>query len=328
MKTVGNKTIACTHTGLSHSGDCGTQSEWYTYVFVGSISAVTPIADDENEVHITPEEVFLGDPGPALTVLTSQALCLPKLVAGDRWLFYLRKEQGKPIVLDYYGNDSSPVDDVREDVDILRRLRNIGNSGIVRGWVMRGNPAHREPVPNSTVVARRLSDGMEFVSTADANGRYQFPALPSGKYTLTADPAESSQAGENGLDVRPGTCQDLTVSRFPPARLAGRLLHADGSPVANAEVFALSADDSSYVRAEVDEQGNFLFHSLEPGEYVLGMSPSGAKLRMESSPAGWSTHVPPDSLYYPGAGPRSAARVIKLAPQQERNDVNFIVPAK
>jgi hypothetical protein len=33
---------------MSDLNDCGVRSDWYTYVFVGSISAITGIKDDEN----------------------------------------------------------------------------------------------------------------------------------------------------------------------------------------------------------------------------------------------------------------------------------------
>jgi hypothetical protein len=78
------------------------------------------------KVQITPEEVFHGDPPTPLTVLTSQGLCLPKLAVGDRWLFSLPKEAGKPIVLDYYGNDSRPVVNAQKQIKTLRRLKTIG----------------------------------------------------------------------------------------------------------------------------------------------------------------------------------------------------------
>ena len=39
---VGNKTVTCMRSGLtSNLKDCGARSDWYTYVFVGSISAIT-----------------------------------------------------------------------------------------------------------------------------------------------------------------------------------------------------------------------------------------------------------------------------------------------
>jgi hypothetical protein len=73
------------------------RSDWYAYVFVGSISAVASIEDDEKEIQIVPEEIFHGKPANPLIVKTSQAACLPKLAAGERWLFFLVKRRVSPL---------------------------------------------------------------------------------------------------------------------------------------------------------------------------------------------------------------------------------------
>src|SRR5215467_10895729 len=110
---------ACMHSGLSSNLKNCDVPEWYAYAFVVSISTVTPIEHGESEIQVSPVEVFRGDPGTSLKVRTSQGACLPKLVVGDRWLFFLRN--AKPFVLDYYGNDSRPVADVQEMIEMLRR---------------------------------------------------------------------------------------------------------------------------------------------------------------------------------------------------------------
>jgi hypothetical protein len=90
-KKVGDKTIMCMHSGLmSDLNDCGVRSDWYTYVFVGSISAITPIKDDEKEIQIIPEEIFSGEPSKPLIVRTSQGACLRELSVGDHWLCDLK----------------------------------------------------------------------------------------------------------------------------------------------------------------------------------------------------------------------------------------------
>ena len=131
MREVDGKTIQCVHSGLmSDLNDCGVRSDWYAYVFVGSISAVVPADKDEKKLQITPDEIFHGEPPSPLTVLTSQVACLPTLAVGDRWLFFLRRENNKPIILDYYGNISRPVARAQEQIKTLRRLRPSGISGL------------------------------------------------------------------------------------------------------------------------------------------------------------------------------------------------------
>src|SRR5215467_4120252 len=134
FRQIGDKMVTCERSGLTSSlKDCGMRSDWYAYVFIGTISAVSPIQDDEKRIQITPQEVFSGKPANPLTILTSQAACLPEIAVGDQWLFFLREEKGKPMVLDYYGNDSRPVSSAQEEIEILRRLQVIGDFAIVRG---------------------------------------------------------------------------------------------------------------------------------------------------------------------------------------------------
>lgn len=320
---VGDKTVMCLVDSLSSSlKDCGLQSDWYTYTFVGSISAVTSIANDEKEIQIVPEEVFHGDPPNPLTVRTSQAACLPKLAVGDHWLFRLRKENGKPIVLDL-GSDSSPVADAQEQIETFRRLAALGDLGIVRGRVLRGSwyEDNAKPVPGARVVAYRESDNMPFVTTTGAGGRYEFQPLPPGKYKLTVDPIGSFQPDDDGVDVSGGSCWDVTLSRSPHAQLSGHVRRSDGSPVAGVAVLIESGGEL-WRTATTDADGYFQEDSLKPGKYIVGINPPGTPARTYVI---GSTPPPAASLYYPGVPSHSAALPVKLAADEKRDDIDFIL---
>jgi hypothetical protein len=63
LREVDGKTITCTRTGLSSDlKDCGVRSNWYAYVLVGAISAISLTGKDEKEIQIAPQEVFHGNP--------------------------------------------------------------------------------------------------------------------------------------------------------------------------------------------------------------------------------------------------------------------------
>jgi len=326
LRTAGDKTIACMHTGFTSGDlkDCGARSDSYAYVFVGSISAITSVENDEKEIQVVPEEIFYGKPATPLTVLTSQAACLPILAVGDRWLFFLRRDKDKPIILDYYGNDSIPVADAREQIETLRHLQNIGNFAIVRGQVMQGTVFDRKAIPDAQVIARRESDGTQFFCTSRADGRYEFEPLPPGRYEITVDPIGSLQPDKADIGVSRGACWDLTLSRSPHAQLGGHVRRPDGSPVPNVEVIIIGADDSWFITSEADARGYFTFDSLNPGEYVVGINLPGAPAWKVGGGAGVAP--PSASLYYGGAAQRSGALVVKLAPDEKRDDLDFIVP--
>jgi hypothetical protein len=154
LEKVGDKTVACSRSGLTSSfKDCGVRADWYAYVFVGVISGVTPVESDEKQIELAPEEVFFGTPATSLTVLTPQADCMREFKVGDRWLFYLRKVEGEPLVLDYDANDSLPVADAQNQIATLRRLEKIGNVAVLRGQVVRGELFSGEVVPNAQTTA-------------------------------------------------------------------------------------------------------------------------------------------------------------------------------
>jgi hypothetical protein len=326
-RTVGGKTVMCVRSGLtSDLKDCGFRSDWYAYVFVGTISAITPAENDEKEIQIIPEEVFHGDPASPLTVMTSQGDCLPKLDVGDRWLFFLRQEKGKPIILDYGGNDSVPAADAQEQIETFRRLVNIGNFAIVRGHVMQGRGFDGETVPHAHVVARREPDGAQFVASSDANGRYEFEPLPPGEYKITVGTVGSYQPDDSGAPVSSGACWDVTLSRSPHARLAGVVRHADGSPVPDVDVVIMSADNSWYMTDRADARGHFRFDSMDPGEYVVAINLPGAPPWPDGGGGGPGVAPKTESMYFGGATNRSGALVITLAADEKRDDLDFIAP--
>jgi hypothetical protein len=327
LQKVGDKTIQCMHTGLSSDlNDCGGHSDWYTYVFVGSISAITSTKDDEKELQILPEEIFHGEPANPLTVRTSQGACLPELRVGDHWLFYLRS--GNPIVLDFYGNISRPTADAQQQLETLRRLETIGDNGIVRGRVMRGPSfSQSDAVPDAHVVARRASDDAEFVATTGADGRYEFQPLPPGKYKLTVDPVKSFHPDDSNLDVSSRTCWDLTLSRSPHAHLGGHVRRSNGTPAPQVAVVIAKEDGSWFTTEKSDARGYFHTESLPSGKYVVGINLPGAPA-WKYAGCGGACEVPPASLYYPGMRNRSDALVINLASDEKRDDIDFTAPTQ
>jgi hypothetical protein len=215
-KKVGDKVVQCLHSGIvTDLSDCGLRPYPYDFVFVGLISAIKAAEHDEMELRIVPEEVFSGKPDSPVTVLTSQGLCLPNFAVGDRWLFYLRKEGSKPIILDYYGNASVPVANAQERIDMLRRLQKIGEFALVGGQVLTGKSYKGKPVRDLQVIARRMGDESQYVAVTDQGGRYAFSPLPPGRYVIQVRASELHRPGDWSIDLSPGACWDLTPDKFP-----------------------------------------------------------------------------------------------------------------
>jgi len=210
--------------------DCAFGPWMSTYVFIGSISKITPIPNGEQRLEIIPEEVFRGQPENPLTVETFLGRCLPKLSVGDRWFFILLKQQGKPILLQHELISSRPVAEAQEQIQMLRRLQTIGDAGILQGNVQRessildglampgvrvsfppwpddvGHESTTNVVPGARVRARRLSDNVEYESTTNADGEYEFPPVSPGRYALTVDRIGSFQADDSEVEMKAGAC--------------------------------------------------------------------------------------------------------------------------
>jgi hypothetical protein len=322
MRKVGDETVMCLHTGLvSSRRDCGGNTDWYTYVFVGSISAMTTADKDEKRLQVHPEEIFYGDPPASVIVYTSQALCLPKLAVGDRWLFYLRKETDKPIILDYFGNGSLPVADAGEQIETLRRLETIGDRGIVRGRVIRGKGTQWKPVGDTRVIAHRAAGNLRFVTTTDSTGHFEFALLPPGAYRITVHPIGSFRPDDVTLDVSRGSCWDVGIGQEPHAEIGGYVRYPDGSPAVGTQALLISVDGSWWSTSQVAENGYFSYYALDAGRYVIGVRLT----RPPSLDASSSGEPPPASLYYPGVQSRSAAVPIMLRTDEHRDNVDFTV---
>ncbi len=182
------KRITCIQSGLRGSTvPCGTDGN-YAYVFVGSVLSVTEISDTEKRLQLLSEELFLGDATSPLTVTTSQGACLPEIQAGDKWLFYLRRERESDVLFLSYGGPSGPLAEANEDIEMLRHLAHLTDSGVVKGDVTRRYAWDGEgamfPLVNHIIVAKRKSDGFEYRATTNRSGQSQFEHLPWGSYDL------------------------------------------------------------------------------------------------------------------------------------------------
>lgn len=183
-----------------------------------------------------------------------------------------------------------------------------------------------EAIPGAQVIARRKSDGLRFEATTDADGRYEFPPLPPGRYELIMNPIGSFQPDRDEVNVSRGQCWSVALTKHPHARLGGRLQRADGSPLPHVDVLFIAADETSFNTGQSDEHGYFQFDSLRPGEYVIGINLPGAPVWKSAAGAGPGLAIPPVSLYYPGVPNRSGALAIKLEEDEKRDDLNFTVP--
>jgi hypothetical protein len=141
MRNYRGKQITCVTSGLQgFGGSCETRDHSED-VFIGSVVSATAITATEKRLQLVPEEVFDGNATGLVTVTTSQAACLGDIEPGDKWLFYLKRDDKTKILLLAYGSPSKPITDAQAEIALLRRLAQMNDSGTYHGS---SNTAHLE----------------------------------------------------------------------------------------------------------------------------------------------------------------------------------------
>jgi protocatechuate 3,4-dioxygenase beta subunit len=124
----------------------------------------------------------------------------------------------------------------------------------------------------------RLEGGSQPAVTTDADGRFRFDGLPSGRITVTAEHSDYLEASKQ-IDLEDEANVDLTLS--VGGSISGTVVGKDGrTGVAGAQVL-LSAPGSGMSfgddSARADASGNFSFEHLKAGRYgVSARSNAGA----------------------------------------------------
>jgi len=256
---------------------------------------------------LIPDEVFLGDPASEVTASTNQACLRTEIQAGQKWLFYLfRDKKSNELVLGYEGR-SKPIAEAQQDIATLRHLAKVTDSGILTGHV--GRPGHK-------VVARRVSDGMEFSAAANDSGNYEFELQPGGYY-LSANTKQGLWAPETETFVRKQGCTHVDLWLHTDGRIAGTVTAADGKAARYVQVAIVPVSPAGQSFTVVaDGQGHFEVGGRKPGQYLVGV---GILAPVDS--AEWKSRV-----YYPGVETQQQARAIELGEGEWRADIDFRLP--
>jgi len=341
INKAGEDVFACviTYDGPADQFDCGLDKLNNAYVFVGTISAVRPAPKREKNVEIVPDEIFLGDPGHMITALTSQGSCIQHLEAGQQWLFSLRNIEGKTI-LDYNMRDSAPVSDMSSYLEVLRRLKNLNGSGLLRGTVVHGlftsssdsddgnEKEDSNVVSGARVTAVRKSDQATFHVVSSKDGSYEFPPLPVGNYEVSVVPIGNFHTVGSYADIEEGGCRTLVLHNSPDARISGHVRWSDGKPAINASVLLVDADGSGFNTETTNEDGGFSFTGSRPGSFIVGARRPGApEMKIAGCGGDCADKEPADLYFFGNTALRNAASVIKLDVDETRDDVEIVLPA-
>jgi hypothetical protein len=303
-------------------GSCGI-GDGYEAVFVGTVVSVSEIANSEKRLRVMPEEVFAGTVAGSLTVTTDQGGCFGDFHAGDKWLFYLqRNTKTKPLLLKY-NSPTRPIADAQAQVEMLRRLAQTNDSGIIMGQLTESiwNDNKWEtsiPLTHHRIIAKQQVNSREYAAFTDNHGHYEFEPLPPGKYQVSANTAEGLWTEEGSTTVSPRSCSLMSFGLEPDGSISGRVMAADGEPAKYVQVaiVPVSAGNLQFTSALSDELGRFEVKSLHPGRYFVGVGIQPRVGNMDGR----------SGIYYPGVRDRNLAVIIDLGRDEKRASLNFQLP--
>jgi hypothetical protein len=298
-------------------------------VFIGTVRSITPgprVPAVMENVRIEFEDAvaFRGVEGPEQAVMTSVpdgASCGYPFKEGERYLVYAyRSKAGGPLFTGTCTR-TKPVSEAADDLVFLKSLSDASSGPRVFGSITHTefNLVKRDlqndgPVPNVRLTLR--NGATTYQATSNAQGRYEFAAIPPASYDLAIElPTEfaSHDRAKHTVDVTDGrSCAEVNfVLRFD-GRVRGTIRSSTGGPAASVRVQMMPVefvDTTGLVEtidAMTDAAGQFEFGPVTPGRYVLGVD----LLRISEMEPDQVRVFP--TTYHPGTEDALRATIVEL----------------
>ena len=311
--------VTCVHSGIVHTNGsyCGTQG--YERVFTGAVKSAIDIEGNDKLLQLIPDEVFLGDPSSEVLAVTNQACLRREIRTGEKWLFYLSRNSLTNGLVLGYDSPSKPFAEAQADIERLRHLQKLNESGLLTGTLTRivsKNPWKFSPVSNRKVVIKPLSDKAGFTAQTDSNGHYEIE-VPPDSYTLSANTEAGLWAPETTTFVAKGDCTGVGFLLHTDGRISGTIMTADEKPAryAQIQIVPVSTEEEPFTLL-ADSDGHFEIGGREAGRYLVG-----AGVAPIAGNAQWQP-----SLYYPGVPNKDQAQAVELGEGHWRADVKIKLP--
>ena len=274
-------------------------------VFVGMAAEIKKVPKEKDNpdalvsVRFLVEEPFRGVAGPEIEVLTSTGhMCALPFQRGQRWLVYAYREARDGRLGTEMCTGTRQIDGAEEDLVYLR--------GLAKGAFQQSVSGKLRDRPERVGGIKFLvtGGGRRYESTSDANGNFTVALPEPGRYRVRAvvpssvsvlsyimgdmetHPTDEQTVIEYGVDLALGQCDYRELELYEidlhaTAEITGRVLDAQGQPVAAGSVHLLDAEKTGGEHrrgkhARLGTDGAYKFESLAAGRYVLVINPSDA----------------------------------------------------
>jgi hypothetical protein len=207
----------------------------------------------------------------------------------------------------------------------------------VEGTVL--NAITGRPVRKARISLLPGHSGEPMMGVTDAQGRYVFPNVPPGTYTLMATRdgyieqrygAKKFGGDQKGdeLELAAGSVKSAVDLHLTPlGSILGFVRDEDGDPVRQVEVAVLAYGYGPSGKglqesggSQTDALGEYRIFDLHPGTYYLRAKPLSAQ-----SPGMGEITEAYTTVYYPNSLQQAGAGALELAAGQEQRGVDFVL---
>jgi len=310
------KTVSCGVSGMMGFGDdCGFEN--YDAAFVGKILSDDELPGDEFRLAVSPTEIFKGDLPAVVKITTRSGACMPEIRIGDEWLFSVKRDKESGEFLQWFGS-GGPLAKSQKQVDKFRLLAHLNDSGVVAGEISDESLLGTRRA-GQKVAVRSIADGGQHIAVSDAEGHFEFPPLPAGRYFIDPNTVPGMWSRDGGeTTVAAHECRDYHIGMRVDGSVGGSVIlpNGDTSRTWNIDAVPLDNSGSSAASAFTDTAGHFELRGLKKGRYLIGIEVVGVSSRYDLN----------FGVYAPGVRNRAAAQIIDLGNGEKRTGVDIHIP--
>jgi hypothetical protein len=283
-------------------------------------------ARDYRVVRLSIDSAFRGVEGAEVEVLTGfgGGDCGFGFRQTEHYLVYAYRSERDHQLYTSICTRTRLLSKAEDDLAYIRDLSKLRPGGEIDGEVARYHRDAKGTLANQPLanIIVRLEGPQKYETLSDQNGRYSFASVVAGEYVIKpVAPRELALRGpDRKVTVADRGCAEVSFWLESSASLSGRVLNAQGLPIAKAEVFMLQADAEKYAghwdAAYADEDGKYVFKLVPPGSYVLTIRYDGLTSQTRPFPL----------MYYPGVTDKAQAKVFTIREGQPIDNFDLVMP--
>jgi protocatechuate 3,4-dioxygenase beta subunit len=308
-------------------------------VFSGQVIEITRFSSGaqpsygQRLVRFAISEAFRGVSGGSAETITGAGGgdCGYPFKVGESYLVYAYRPPNDDRLYAGICSRTRPMSEASEDLEYIRNFSKSESGGQIYGSVnsfrrVNAENSHQQIGPMEGVRITIEGGGKRIEAVTDGKGKYRAAGLRPGNYLvrITAPNGLWPKEDERKAEIKENGCAVVDFAFQPNTSLSGQVFDEGSGPASKILVDLIPLDEinnryqkySLFVRA--DEEGRFIFRTLPPGNYFLGV-----RLNRITPPT-----FPYPRTFYPGTQELTQALAITISEGQTLEGYNIRLPAK